>query len=357
MIELEPSEITDPVVWNRFVEHARYRSFPQLWEWGELRQTFGWRALRIGVGSGPRGVPIAGAQLLIRRLPLIGWGLAYAPRGPIGEMDDPEVRAAMYAALRAVAGRYRIATVKVDPETSRATPYGRWLLERPWRPSRKVQPPSTRVIDLSPPEDALWAAMRRKHRQSVNRARREGVGVEVVERSTSLDDVARALRDFHRIYEETARRAGFVARHLRYYERLWEVFSPAGHVNLYFATRGGERVATLFHFVVGGRVATVYGGMTEPGAALRANYLLRWEAMSRAKRAGSQSYDLWGLATEGIRQFKEGFGGETRAYVGARDLPLNVPLDRVLRGVVPAYRAMQHARLRLAGRDLAISDE
>ena len=70
--------------WNAFVEHARYRSFPQLWEWGELREASGWRAVRFAVGKS-REEPLAGAQVLIREVPLLGWRLGYAPRGPIGE--------------------------------------------------------------------------------------------------------------------------------------------------------------------------------------------------------------------------------------------------------------------------------
>jgi lipid II:glycine glycyltransferase (peptidoglycan interpeptide bridge formation enzyme) len=57
------------------------------------------------------------------------------------------------------------------------------------------------------------------------------------------------------------------------------------------------------------------------------------------------------LATGGIRRFKEGFGGEEIAYVGARDLPLRAPIDAALRVAIPAYGLAQRARLRLLGRD------
>ena len=64
---------------------------------------------------------------------------------------------------------------------------------------------------------------------------------------------------------------------------------------------------------------------------------------------GFAVYDLWGLATGGIRQFKEGFGGREVEYVGARDLPLRAPIDAALRVAIPAYGFVQRARLRLAG--------
>jgi lipid II:glycine glycyltransferase (peptidoglycan interpeptide bridge formation enzyme) len=119
---------------------------------------------------------------------------------------------------------------------------------------------------------------------------------------------------------------------------------------LSFAVVDGERVATLFHFVCGDRVVESYGGMTDVGADTRANYLLKWSAIAGFARDGFAVYDLWGLATGGIRQFKEGFGGEEVAYVGARDLALRSAPDALLRVALPAYGMAQRARLRLRGR-------
>ena len=51
-----------------------------------------------------------------------------------------------------------------------------------------------------------------------------------------------------------------------------------------------------------------------------------------------------GLATGGIRQFKEGFGGEEIEYVGARDLPLRAPMDALVRVAIPAYGLAQRTR-------------
>ncbi len=89
--------------------------------------------------------------------------------------------------------------------------------------------------------------------------------------------------------------------------------------------------------------------MTDPGAEARANYLLKWTAISDFARDGFAAYDMWGLATGGIRQFKEGFGGEEVEYVGARDLGLRAPIDAALRVALPAYGWAQRARLRLRG--------
>ena len=283
-------------------------------------------------------------------MPLLGWHLAYVPRGPIGDLDDPATRDALVRALRALGREERIATVRADPEARPDTPYGRALLDAPWRAASKVQPPTTRVVDLAPGEDALRANLKRKHRQYVNKAERAGIEVERFDGASPPEVIGPALADFNRIYRLTAERAGFVARQPFYYERVWSIFAPTGRVRLSFAILDGERVATLFHFTCGERAVESYGGMTDAGADARANYLLKWAAIADFAREGFAVYDMWGLATGGIRQFKEGFGGEEIAYVGARDLALRAPMDAAVRVAIPAYGMAQRARLRLFGR-------
>ena len=347
--DLRAWRVTDAAEWNAFVEAAPYHAFPQLWEWGEVRAMGGWRPVRLAIGPS-REQPIAGAQLLLRRLPVIGWHLAYVPRGPIGALDDPAVRDALVRAFRALGSAERVATVRADPEARLETPYGEALREAPWRAAPKVQPPTTRVIDLSPGEDGLRANLKRKHRQYVNKAERAGVTIERFDGATPPAVIGPALADFNRIYQHTASRAGFVARQPFYYERVWSIFAPTGRVRLSFAVQDGERVATLFHFTCGERAVESYGGMTDAGAEARANYLLKWSAIADFAREGFAVYDMWGLATGGIRQFKEGFGGEEIEYVGARDLSLRAPIDAAMRIAIPAYGFAQRARLRLLGR-------
>jgi peptidoglycan pentaglycine glycine transferase (the first glycine) len=356
MPDLTAFYVTDREAWNAFVEHAPHRSFPQLWEWGELREPAGWRTIRFAVGEAAD-KPIAGAQVLIRQVPLLGWRLGYAPRGPVGHFDDPETRRSFMAALRYLGVMERIATIKVDPEAMTDEPLGALLRGPRWRASTKVQPPRTRVIDLSLDEEALLAGMRQKHRQYVHKAERAGVEVVQLATTASPNELASAMADFYAIYRETADRAGFPVRAQEYYERVWSIFGPSGHARLFFATLNGERVATLFHFTCGDRAAEAYGGMTNAGAESRANYLLKWEAIRAFRAEGFAVYDLWGIATGGIAQFKEGFGGRQVDYVGARDLPLRPMHDAALRVLLPAYAIGQRARLRLTGHKLSGSDD
>jgi lipid II:glycine glycyltransferase (peptidoglycan interpeptide bridge formation enzyme) len=172
------------------------------------------------------------------------------------------------------------------------------------------------VIDLRADEAALWADLRKKWRQYVNKARAGGVVV--------VDAGPERLDEFYRIYRETADRAGFLIRAQSAYRDVWDAYAPGGRARLLFAELpGGEPVATLFLVRAGNRVVEPYGGMTPGGADSRANYLLKWEAIRTSREAGATTYDLWGLAHAGIDHFKTGFGGREVRYVGAWDLVLD----------------------------------
>ncbi len=323
--------------WNAFVERSTPGSYLQLSAWARVKAVNGWRAERVLVG--PAEDPSIGAQVLVRRPRPLPWGFAYASRGPVADRWSDGAVAAFTERVREqlpdAAGR--LSHLRIDPEIELDGPLDpegslrRALRREGWRPAAPIQPNATRIIDLLADETALWADLRKKWRQYVNRAR--GAGIVVV------DAGAERLGEFYRIYRETAARAGFLIRTQQAYRDVWDAYGPAGNARLLFAqTADGEPQATLFLVRSGGRVVEPYGGMTAAGGASRANYLLKWEAIRTSRERGATSYDLWGLATGGIAHFKTGFGGREVHYVGAWDLVLD-PLGRL------TYEAAQRGRV------------
>jgi lipid II:glycine glycyltransferase (peptidoglycan interpeptide bridge formation enzyme) len=326
----------DPEAWDQFVEASDPGSYLQLTAWAGVKAVNGWSARHVLV---PGGTGRVGAQILVRRPRPMPWSFAYAPRGPVASAWTATSVAAFTAGVRetlpAAAGR--ISHLRVDPEIEADGPHdeGGWLRRElraaGWRPAPPIQPAATRIVDLRPDEAALWGDLRKKWRQYVNKAKSAGIGV--------VEADGDRLPEFYRIYRETAKRAGFLIRTEAAYRDVWNVFAPSGRARLLFAQMpDGEPVATLFLLRCGPRVVEPYGGMTAAGGETRANYLLKWEAICRSRAAGATSYDLWGLATGGIAQFKTGFGGREVRYVGAWDLVLD-PLGRA------AYDAAQRGRV------------
>jgi lipid II:glycine glycyltransferase (peptidoglycan interpeptide bridge formation enzyme) len=325
----------EPAAWDAFVEANALGSYLQLTAWARVKQVNGWRSRRmLDEAAG------TGAQVLLRRPGPFPWSFAYAPRGPVlRDWDEASVERFTALARERLRGAGRPSHLRIDPEIERAA--GRddggrvtdALRRAGWTPADPIQPVSTRAIDLTADEDALWGDLRKKWRQYVNKARSGGV--------TIVDAGAERLDEFYTIYRETADRAGFLIRAQSAYRDVWDAYAPKGRARLLFAELpDGTPAATLFLVRAGTRVVEPYGGMTEAGADSRANYLLKWEAIRSSREQGATSYDLWGLAHPGIAHFKTGFGGREIRYVGAYDLVLD-PLGR------RTYSLAQQARVRV----------
>jgi peptidoglycan pentaglycine glycine transferase (the first glycine) len=319
----------DGTGWDAFVAATPDGSYLQMTPWATVKALNGWSARRV-MGTGSEG-PV-GAQVLLRRRPPLPWAFGYAPRGPVATRWAPDAVRALTTALRdQLSGDpARPASVRVEPAVEARGPDdpGGSLVAAfraaGWRPVDPVQPPSSRVIELHRPEDAIWGDLRGKWRQYVNRARRGGIVV--------VSDDGGRLGDLHRLLTETAQRTGMRVRTEASYRAVWDAFRPAGMAELLIALGpDGEAQAALFLIRCGDRVVEPYGGMTAAGATSRANYLLKWEAIRRAREQGAATYDLWGLVHPGIAHFKAGFGGREIRYIGGFELPLAPVGDRVVR--------------------------
>ncbi len=350
-----PVPVADDGAWDAFVASTAHGSYLQLAAWAAVKAANGWAATRVGAST-PDGR--VAAQVLVRRPRPLPWGFGYAPRGPVAESWSTDTIAALTERIRSDVPRAlgRVSHVRIDPEIEAGGPddrdgaLRRALRDAGWRAAPPIQPATTRVIDLTSDEAALWGDLRKKWRQYVNRAR--AAGVRVVE--ADMDRIG----DFYRIYRETADRAGFLIRTEAAYRGIFAAYRPAGRASLLFAeSPDGEPLATLFLVRCGRRVVEPYGGMTAGGADLRANYLLKWEAIRRSREAGAASYDLWGLAHPGIAHFKAGFGGRELAYVGAWDLVLDPVGWRTLRAAQSGRTRLGRIRYRTAATDLGATPD
>ena len=279
--------------------------------------------------------------MLVHDLGRTPWSVGYAPRGPVrtgvhtggaGGLDGGHPRARR---------RRRLSHVTIEPQVPAGEGLEAMLEACGWRRARTVQDPRTRIIDLDRPEAEVWGDLRSKWRQYVNKARRDGVVI--------VETGEEGIPDFHRIYIETAQRAGFVHRAESAYRDVYRAFAARDAARLLFARLpGGEPAAALLLLHCGRRVIEPYGGMTAAGGDARANYLLKWEAIRSSRERGFAIYDLWGVAHPGIEQFKVGFGGQELRYVGAWELIA----DPLVHG---AAGAAQRLRVALARRAQGVS--
>lgn len=327
----ELRRVTDRGRWNMLVDDSPSTYFSQLWEWGEIQRSIGWEPWRLElVPSEPgQAQPIAATQLLVRRIPGLGWGIAHAPRGPLlGRASAPWGQFEL--ALTRWARNNRIATLVFDPDVSAESELGVALTRRPWNPAPMLGEPRCHVVDVVP-EPELWANVRRKHREWIRRAERANLEIRWTDRDSSQASADVAINHFQQVYREIAERIGVRLQASDYYELMWHTLRAAGRAQMLTAAEDGVPVGAMLHFTCGDQMIWFAGGQAANGERLGVGKLLVWRSMLRAGELGYGRYNMWGTATEGLAHFKLGFGAREESYVGTRSLAVNRPMDRLLR--------------------------
>ena len=315
---------TNADTWNQIVNE--FGGHPlQLWGWGEVKAAHGWRAERFTI-YGEGGGAIAGAQVLVKKLPKPFCELLYIPRGPFGEAGQLD------EAVRTLVAEIK----KRHPKALQiiAEPDSELMDIKGWKRSdNTILIPRTLILDLCKSEDELKASMVKKTRQYINKSSREALEVRDV---TTKAELAKCLA----IYRETAHRSQFALHDDAYY---YDVAQEMGQGSQVFAAyHDGEPVAFLWLAVSDGVAFELYGGMNETGQRLRANYMLKWHAIMACKEAEVKRYDLNGLLNDGISSFKQGFASHETMLAGTYIYSLS-PLSLVWEKVLPMARRVLRA--------------
>jgi lipid II:glycine glycyltransferase (peptidoglycan interpeptide bridge formation enzyme) len=291
--------------------------------WASLKSATGWQAERYVLEDdrGRRGL----AQVLRKR---VGPSLSvtYAPRGPL--CDDGVLPDAIDALRRSLA-KGLVISLLCDPEVPPNDDLAAELSRRGvTRSTVYVQPRRTLLIDLTQDAETMLAAMRKKTRQYIRKAEREGVATE------ETTDLAR----FHRLLRGVAERDAFGIHDLAYFAALADAFGERLHILM--ARIDGEDVGALLV------IRELFGGWSGTHAEQRPFYLLKWRSLMRMQQLGVRRYDMWGLAEgeelAGVENFKLGFGGEVTTWIGALETPVTAPL-------FPLWRFGARRRLAAAG--------
>lgn len=301
----------------------------QLSAWGTHQSRFGWQVQRLAI-TDSGGQIVAGAQVLLRRLPLRLGKRAYLPAAPLFSADEA-ANDLLWRALR----RCGAAFIKVEPCD--------WYRPRPDLPERltraglrlspeTIQQPRTIVLDLGGTEDDILKRMNQSTRYKCRLGQKKEVTVR-------LGEAADAVQ-FGALMQVTAERDSFYARPPAYYQSVYEAFASSGEVALLIASHAGQDLAAAMVFRCGETAYYLYGASSNAERNRMPTYIVQWEVIRWAKAAGALRYDLWGVpdADEatleanfegrddglwGVYKFKRGFGGAVRRSVGAWDLVNN----------------------------------
>lgn len=322
MIELQ--RCNDKELWDEYVlEHGGHPL--QLWAWGQVKNAHGWIAERIFAYD--EDTIVGAAQVLFRSVPSPFRSFAYVPRGPI---VDEAYRAEFLNLLGVLAKRdHHAVAISIEPDTFDFEKPDGWV-----RSTNKVLPAETILLDLKRSESDLLAEMAKKTRQYIRKSAADVKIKQVTKRE--------AIEECLKIYKQTAQRAGFNLHSNQYYLDVFlqmQDFSP-----IFVAYEAQEPIAFLWLAISETTAYELYGGVTERGQELRANYALKWHAIRKVKEWGLQRYDFGGLVVGGVSNFKQHWSSDTTVYAGTFDKPLSPFYTLWSKGLPFAKRTLQRVR-------------
>jgi peptidoglycan pentaglycine glycine transferase (the first glycine) len=322
MIELQ--RCSDKEQWDEYILENEGHPL-QLWAWGQVKAGHGWKPERIFAHEDDK--IVGAAQILVRRLPVPLRAFAYIPRGPIVEATSQEEFLQKLATL--VKRDHHAVTLSIEPDSFEFNKPQGFI-----RSTNKVLSAETILLDTTRSESDLLADMAKKTRQYI---RKSGAVVKV-KQVKKREDIEACLS----IYRQTAARAGFNLHDDQYY---FDVFLQMQDYSPIFVAYENDIPVSFLWLAISETTAyELYGGMTERGQELRANYALKWHAIKKVKEWGLARYDFGGLVAGGVSIFKQGWSSEVTTYAGSYDIPLSPLYPLWSKGLPFAKKTLQTIR-------------
>jgi len=324
-------DITQPETWDAFMAAQPFAQFLQSWVWGDFRASQKGTVRRIAL-VGDDGQWQAALQMEYRSR-RFGMGYWFAPRGPVFSASLPFVarRDAMMSLceLLLVRKEMRSKTLfwRMEPVSELNAPEG--LIPARFRRAHSLDPSSTMVLDLGPPEEDLLAKMHEKTRYNIRLAERKGV-------KTRLAKTPQDVDAFLDLMDVTASRDKFIQHSRSYLKATIDFLQERGMAQIRLAEWNGKILAANMETLYGDTMTYLYGASSSEDRNVMAPFALQWSAIQDAKLRGFRLYDFWGCnpqskampdykdSWEGITRFKQGWGGRLVNFVGTNDLPMNI---------------------------------
>ena len=217
--------------------------------------------------------------------------------------------ASLFPEVEAFCQRERLSHI----QTSEAPGQAQGVLPVAWL----AKPWATYYVDLQPSEEALWQNLKKSARKAIRRAQSDGISVRVI---ASVEE----LRDYYTLACRWAERYGKHMYGFVDFETMWRHFHVQGVFETFVAEKDGEPLAGLSVWGYNGLIGELGAFQSERSFEenLYGPDLIKWEALKWGAQQGHRFFDLAGVSPEpqtpkeqGIRQFKEKWGGQYSEYV------------------------------------------
>ncbi len=288
------------------------------------------------------------ADVRVRRMPLVGGGIAYVNGGPLVRRDDAGDRDRLAQVVAALRQRYVHERGLVLRIALPCGPAG-WLAEAAavlesagFDGVQRGENYRTFMIDLTAPAAGLRAGLARNWRNHLSQSERKPLAIE-----SGTD--AELFDTFCGLYVQLLERKRFaVDLDAEFHARLQQQLALDERFVITVARLDGRAVAGHVASSLGDTSVYLLGASTPEGLQSKATYRLQWEVMTRAKDRGFRWYDLGGvdpLTNPGVYSFKAGMGGQAVTVPGpfecrprAWRAPVALGGERVFRAIRATFQ-------------------
>ncbi len=341
----------DAAQYEAFVKDHPNGSFMQSVQWGDVKSNW---ARELVVSRSPEGKLRGAMMVLIRRIPVIGRSLLYAPHGPVCNFADREtMRELLVDGIDLLKQKYRATKFTCDPLILEDDEEGiRALTELGYDFTPGAADFKTMQIRVNymlhiegKTAEEVFAGFTSKCRYNVRLAGRHGVRCEIAGEE--------GLDEFYRLMQVTGKRDDFTIRSKEYFRQMLRAYGE--NARLYLCYYEDKAISGALTVQYAGRTHYVYGASDNEYRNVMPNYLMQWEMIQWAIEGGSRWYDFGFIPCYtdenshyyGLYRFKRSFGGEVVAYAGDFNRVLAPGAQRLVDFALSTLRHLQSLKHKL----------
>jgi hypothetical protein len=296
--------------WDRFVDGISLSDVTQLSGWSTIRADAGYSPQHVFIRR--FGHLVAGAQILVRHVPILG-SLGYLSAGPV-IADDVDDRAGVVAAVGIAMRQVLSAGLRVlfvQPPAG-AEDVAAELARCGFRASRAgIAPAASLRIDLSVDEEVLRERLGKRLRGWTRRWPEKGVAVRL---GGEAD-----LPLLAELVAKSAAFQGYEPLSLDYLSLLYNSLARTGNAAIFVGEVRGDLVAVDLYTRCGGVLRDRLIGFDRDSEAsnLSVPAALKWYAMLWAKEQGIRWFDFGGMSVANAEALLAGHQLDQQAAGGS----------------------------------------
>jgi lipid II:glycine glycyltransferase (peptidoglycan interpeptide bridge formation enzyme) len=285
-------------------------NFRQLWDYGILSaKRVGAESLHLEIREND--AVLGYADVRIKLIPLLGFGIAYINGGPLvrkGDADDEKRLGSCLAVLKEefVSKRGLLLRINSLELTADWKQISNISYLKAGFSIAKFPQYRTLVVDISKSLNDVRMQFHQKWRSCLNGSEKKNI---TISEGVSID----LFEKFNKLFDMLVKRKNFsVDQDGEFFLKVQKHLSDNEKFRIIIAEKDGQILAGHISSIQGDTCVYLLGASSEAGLREKASYLLQWKAITHAKEAGCLFYDLGGIDPDnnpGVYRFKNGLGG------------------------------------------------